>query len=192
MSQQSFDDFATRVIQLHEAGEYASAYDFVTREASSFPEEIGYTDFWRACLAAVLGRTETALQILHDWIAAGHWVTQRRMRDEPDLQSLNGLPAYEAIVATCRERHREAEEQVAPKLITLLPEQQAHSYPLLLALHGNNGNAQETVSHWHPIVARGWILAVPQSSQLSRPREDFAQNLWNPPSPVKTGVGEPY
>lgn len=169
MSQQSFDDFTKRVVQLHEVGEYAQAYDFVTREASSFPEQIRRTDFWRACLAARLGRTETALQILQDWVAAGHWVAERRMRDELDLQSLNGLPAYEAIVATCHERHREAEEQVAPKLITLLPEQQAQSYPLLLALHGNNGNAQATVSHWHPVVARGWILAVPQSSQLSMP-----------------------
>ncbi len=169
MSQYSFDDFAKRVIQLHEAGEYAEAYDFVTREASSFPEEVGRTDFWRACLSALLGRTEIALQILQDWVAAGHWVAERRMRDEPDLQSLNGLPAYEAIVATCRERHREAEAQGAPKLITLLPEQQAQTYPLLLALHGNNGNAQETVSHWHPASRNGWILAVPQSSQLSMP-----------------------
>jgi predicted esterase len=169
MSQQSFDDFAKRVIQLHEAGEYAEAYDFVTLEASNFPEEVGYTDFWRACLAALLGRTETALQILQDWVATGNWVTERRMRDEPDLQSLNGLPEYEAIVVICRERHRAAEAQGAPKLITLLPEQQAQSYPLLLVLHGNNGNAQATVSHWLPAVARGWILAVPQSSQLSMP-----------------------
>lgn len=169
MSQQSFDEFATQVFQLHEAGRNAEAYDFVTIEASNFPEEVGYTDFWRACLAALLGRTETALQILQDWVAAGHWVTERRMRDEPDLQSLNGLPAYEAIVATCRERHKAAEAQGAPKLITLLPEQPAQSYPMLLALHGNNGNAPVTVPHWHPVVARGWILAVPQSSQLSMP-----------------------
>lgn len=169
MSQSSFDEFATRFFQLYEAGEYAAAYDFATREANNFPEEAGRTAFWRACLSALLGRTETALQILQDWSAAGNWVAERRLRDEPDLQSLNGLPEYEAIVATCNERHKAAEAQGEPELITLLPEQQAQSYPLLLALHRNNGNAQETVSHWHPVVARGWILAIPQSSQLSMP-----------------------
>ncbi len=169
MSQQSFDDFTMRVGQLHEAGEYAEAYDFVTREASNFPEKRRRTDFWRACLAARLDRRETALQILQDWIAAGHWVAERRMRDEPDLQSLNGVSEYEAIVALCRARHREAEAQGAPKLITLLPEQQAQSYPLLIALHGNNDNAQGSVSYWHPVVTRGWILAVPQSSQIFMP-----------------------
>ena len=169
MSQQSFDDFAKQVFQLYEAGEYAQAYDFTTQEAGNFPGEVGHTDFWRACLAALLGRTETALQILKDWVAAGYWVAERRMRDEPDLESLNGLPVYEAIVAICRERHKEAEAQGAPKLITLLPDQQAQSYPLLIAMHGNNGNAHGSVSYWHPVVARGWILAVPQSSQIFMP-----------------------
>ncbi|HLX40089.1 MAG TPA: hypothetical protein VKR42_06130, partial [Ktedonobacteraceae bacterium] len=84
MSQSSFDDFATRADKLYEAGEYAQAYDLATREASHFPEELARITYWRACLAAVLGRTDTALQILQDWSAAGYWIAESRMRDEPD------------------------------------------------------------------------------------------------------------
>lgn len=188
MSQQSFDTFATRFFQLYEAGEYASAYDFVTREGGNFPEEIGRTNFWRACLSALLGRTETALHILQDWVAAGHWVAERRMRDEPDLASLNGIPEYEAIVALCRERHREAEAQEAPKLITLLSEQHAQLYPLLIALHGNNDNAQAAVPYWHPAVARRWILAVPQSSQIVMPDA----YIWNDRERATREIQEHY
>ncbi len=188
MSHYSFDDFATRADKLHEAGEYAQAYDFATNEASNFPEELGRIFYWRACLAALLGRTETALQILQDWLAAGYWVVEQRMRDQPELQSFNGLPEYEAIVATCRERHKAAEAQSVPKLITLLPEQQAQSYPLLLALHGNEGNAQGSVSYWHPAVARGWILALPQSSQLSMPDA----YIWNDRERATREIQEHY
>ncbi len=169
MSQQSFDDFATQFFQLHEEGKYGKAYDLATREVDNFPEQAGRITFWRACLTALLGRTETSVKIFQEWSAAGYWVAEQRLRNEPDLQSLNGIPEYEAVVATCRERHQAAEAQGGPKLITVLPEQQASSYPLLLALHANNANAQMTVPHWHPVVERGWILAVPQSSQIVMP-----------------------
>ena len=169
MSQLSFDDFTTHVFQLYEADDYSEAFDYVTREAGRFPEQAHRTTFWRACLAGCLGQTETAIHLLKDWSAAGYWMAEKRMRDEPDLQSLNGLPEYEAIVAVCRERHRAAAAQGTPKLVTFLPEQQAQSYPLLIALHGNNDNAKDTVPHWHSAVAQGWILAVPQSSQITMP-----------------------
>ena len=169
MSQRSFDDFAKQVFQLYEEGEYSQAYDLMVREAGRFPEQAQHTIFWQACLAGCLGQTETAIQLLQDWSAAGYWMAEKRMRDEPDLQSLNGLPEYEAIVAVCRERHRAAEAQGTPKLVTFLPEQQAQSYPLLVALHGNNDNAKDTVPYWHSAVAQGWILAVPQSSQITMP-----------------------
>jgi predicted esterase len=169
MSQLSFDDFTTHVFQLYEANDYSAAFDYVTREAGHFPEQAHRTTFWRACLANCLGQTAAALQILQDWSAAGYWVAEKRMRDEPDLQSLNGLPEYEAIVAISRERHKAAEAEETPKLVVFLPEQQAESYPLLIALHGNGDNAKDTVPHWHAAVAQGWILAVPQSSQIYTP-----------------------
>lgn len=39
----------------------------------------------------------------------------------------------------------------------------------MIALHGNNENASVTLEYWQEITAQGWLLAVPQSSQIYDP-----------------------
>jgi len=45
-------------------------------------------------------------------------------------------------------------------------EKGADHLPLLLGLHGNSQNARLAANDWQPIVAKGWLLACAQSSQL--------------------------
>jgi predicted esterase len=40
----------------------------------------------------------------------------------------------------------------------------------MIALHGNNSNVQEDLPYWQPLVERGWLLALPQSSQIYGPQ----------------------
>jgi predicted esterase len=40
---------------------------------------------------------------------------------------------------------------------------------LLLAFHGNNRNAEGSVGFWRSAVSKGWLLALPQSSQVRGP-----------------------
>lgn len=174
-NQMTFDEFATQLFALYDAGEYDKLYELTRREVGNFPEQAQDTLFWYACAASLTGHTDEALQTLENWSAQGHWVAEQRFRDEPDLKPLDGMSRYEAVIAVSRERHEKIEAETGPKLLTLLPEQQATTYPLLIALHGNNGNAQRTAPHWQPIVKRGWILAVPQSSQIYMP-ESY---IWN-------------
>ncbi|MGC8758275.1 MAG: hypothetical protein ACP5QX_07550 [Caldisericaceae bacterium] len=39
-------------------------------------------------------------------------------------------------------------------------------YPLFVALHWKGGNTEEFSTHWKHVLKRGYILLVPQSSQL--------------------------
>jgi predicted esterase len=41
--------------------------------------------------------------------------------------------------------------------------------PLVLALHGNTGNAETTFGRWKPVVEDGYLLVALQSTQLSGP-----------------------
>jgi hypothetical protein len=67
-----------------------------------------------ACLDALEGNEETALERLREAIAAG-WATTRIL-DDPDLDSLRGDPRFEALVAEVRERLEDREREAATLL----------------------------------------------------------------------------
>jgi dienelactone hydrolase len=97
------------------------------------------------------------------------------LREDDDLDSLQGLPEFERLAAICEERYATAVAQATPQLLTVEPKHASRPFPLLLALHGNNSNSETSVEYWRSAVDRGWLLALPQSSQLG----DFDVYVWN-------------
>jgi hypothetical protein len=124
-------------------------------------------------MASLINETALALQLLEEALAAGFWYAEAQLREDPDLQPLQGLPEFERLVEICRKRHDEAQAQAAPALITLQPEGQCQAgrqpCPLLLALHGNYKTAEDSVGFWRSAVFKEWLLALPQSSQVRGP-----------------------
>jgi predicted esterase len=173
MKDLAFSDLETQLYQLYQSGEYAQALDLVTRAANQFPTEGVRTYYWRVCMASLLDETALALQLLEEALASGLWYAEAQLRGDTDLQSLQGLPEFERLVEVCRKRHAEAQARAAPALITLQPESGCQPglqpCPLLLALHGNNRTAEVTVGFWRSAVSEGWLLALPQSSQIRGP-----------------------
>jgi len=173
MSNLTFSHLETQLYQLYQGGEYARALDLATRAASQFPAEVLRTCYWRVCMASLLDETALALQLLEEALASGLWYAEAQLREDPDLQSLQGLPEFEHMVEVCRKREAEAQAQAAPALITLQPEGGCQPgpqpCPLLLALHGNNRTAEGSVGFWRSAVSEGWLLALPQSSQIRGP-----------------------
>jgi len=173
MNNLTFSDLRTQMFQLYQKGEYAQALDLITREASRFPTEALRIYYWRICMASLLGETALALQLLEEALEAGFWYAEAQLREDPDLQPLQGLPGFEQLVEVCRKRHAEAQAQAAPALLTLPPEGQCQAglqpCPLLLALHANNRTAEYSLGFWRSAVSEGWLLALPQSSQVISP-----------------------
>ncbi|MDP3682418.1 MAG: dienelactone hydrolase family protein, partial [Ignavibacteria bacterium] len=58
----------------------------------------------------------------------------------------------------------------------LKPDSGHSPYSLLIALHGSNGNIEE--NHWESAVSGGWLVALPQSSQVFTP-DTFTWNDWD-------------
>lgn len=173
MSELTFDALLNRAYQLYQMEEYVQALDLLTREAGQFPEQAQTLYFWRICLAARARRMALAIQLLGEALAAGHWYPEAQLRGEEDLEPLQGLAEFEKLVEVSRQRHAAVQAKAVPLLLTLEPEKESPadlpSPPLLLALHGNRSNARSAVDHWRPAVDLGWLLALPQSSQVGGP-----------------------
>lgn len=90
------------------------------------------------------------------------------MRGDPDLKVLQGDPQFEALVSVCRQRHAQAETSARRELLRLRPGTDP-PWPLLMALHGAGGDAEEFSPHWQRATAEGWLVGIPQSSQMIAP-----------------------
>jgi hypothetical protein len=178
VSDLSFSELGKLTLQLYKAEKYAEALELLTREFPHFPEEAYHLYHWQTCLACRTNRTEWALDHLAQALDAGHWYNQRQLQDD-DLQPLQGLPRFEALVSRCLERQAAAQAQAAPGLLTLEPAgiSPAGSTPWLLALHGNNSRAETAAEQWRPAASLGWLMALPGSSQVTGP-DRYGWNDW--------------
>lgn len=149
-------------------GKYLDALDVTERLAAEFPDEAATTSFWRVCLLSRAGRTEDALRAMSFAMADGLWWSERQLRTDDDLAPLQGLPDFETMVHECRRRHAAAQKDSKPGLLVRIPSTPA-PYPLLIALHARGGSPERDFRNWEPILKMGWMIAMPQSSQLGSP-----------------------
>lgn len=166
MSEKTFHDFDRQVMALYNAKEYTQALGLVEQERQNYPENQPQIAYWRMCLYALLDKQAETLQIFREALEQGHWFSSNWLGNDPDLVSLQALPEFQEMVEICRQRQAEIQATSKPELLVEAPAQQKGDLPLLIALHGNSGNARRAISKWNPITAQGWLLAVPQSSQV--------------------------
>jgi predicted esterase len=169
MTTRSYEDFNAEVVRLYQAQAYAEVLDLLTREGGQYtvPEEAANILYFQSCMAARVGQPDRALDVLQEALDRGFWYGEQAMRLSPSWQPLQGLPRFEERVVVCRARAAVA--YVGPQLVVEEPPGGCPAdapSPLFLALHGNGANARLTVDGWRPVVAAGWLLAVPQSSQV--------------------------
>jgi len=161
---------------LNQAGAYAEALELVTREASVFPDyaqKVVYS--WRMSMACRLNQKNLALQVLNEAVQAGCWYDG--LETDPDYQILYGDSEFERLVKICVQRRAQAMADAVPVVKTLPPDPRFSPYPLLLALHGNNSSVEIQAKHWDLAVQHGWLLALPQSSQVFAPGT-YTWNDW--------------
>jgi len=167
----SFSEFQQQFFEYHGKPEtQKAAFDLVTEAASQFPEQANLLYNWRYCAAALLDKPDLALQIFQEGLDAGFWWGKDVLINDDDLKSLLELPEFKRLVEAS-EAHRQA-AQAATKSLALtlpLPIDATGPLPLLLALHGNNSNAQNSATFWESAVRQGWLTVLLQSSQIFGP-----------------------
>ena len=173
----SFDELQQLVFEYHGKPEtQQAAYDLMTEAVPHFPEQANLLYNWRYCAAALLGKSDLALQLMREALDAGFWWGEDYLRLDTDLASLQDLPEFNRLVEISEARRQAAQAGAKPFALTLpLPANVTPPLPLLLALHGNSANAQVSVEYWESAVDQGWLAALLQSSQIASPD----RYVWN-------------
>jgi len=166
MSELTFYILQEQLMGLYNAQEYRRAFELVEQEQASFPDQSREIAYWRLCMHALLGKPAEALDIFREALDRSEWFSPTWLKDDPDLASLQQLPAFQEMTEICLQRFKEAQANVQPELLVRKPEEQQKAFPLLIAMHGNTGNMHNTVEHWNNVITQNWLLAVPQSSQI--------------------------
>ena len=161
---------------LVQSGAHIEALDLITREWRVFPEHAQkVTYYWRMAMACRLKDKDLALHLLKEAVQAGYWYAG--LDADPDFQLLCGNADFEQLTRIGMELRAQAMANVVPVIKTLQPNPKYSPYPLLLALHGSNANVENQTKHWNLAVDHGWLVALPQSSQVFG-QDKYTWNDW--------------
>jgi predicted esterase len=158
-----FEDLADRFQELYGRGEHRQALDLLTRESTRFPDYEVIAVWFQVRVMALTGDTVGALRLFEEAVSKGHWYHEDALHNTPDLARLQGVPEFEELVARCKARRLQAMAEAKPSLTVLQPQNQPHPWPLLLPLRAAN---PEFVEYWKAAADEGWLVAIPQSSQV--------------------------
>jgi len=147
------------------------------QETSTDPQEIRQIFFWRMSLAAVLGRQAESLSIFREALERDYWFSPKWLDREENLAAMRQVPEFQAMVEVCRQRFADLEHQMRPQLFIEQPVQRAAALPLLIGLHGNKGDGPYTLAKWSDLATDGWLVAVPQSTQVLSP--GLSDRIWD-------------
>ena len=167
----SFDEVTQKFLEYHGKEEHQqAAYDLLTEAAPRFPDRAILLANWRYCAAALLNKSDLAIEIIQESFEAGFWWSEEYLRSDDDLKILQDLPAFNQLVEAFEQRRQVAQAASKPVSLPLpLPTQTTEALPLLLALHGNTQNAKDSVTFWESAVEQGWLTVLLQSSQIFGP-----------------------
>ena len=163
-------------MEAYRANDYTRALAFAEQASDRFPERAKQVLHWRICLTAVNGKQEQSLQLFKEALTQGYCYPPTALEKEPDLVSLRDVAAFKELLEMNNQRFAEIQANARPELLVVPSAQQATTYPLLIALHGNASTAHDTSKYWADLTAQGWLLALPQSSQLIGPGECIWDN----------------
>ncbi|MDQ3927724.1 MAG: hypothetical protein M3328_01110 [Chloroflexota bacterium] len=167
MPARTADRLVSQALELHKGQAYAEALDLLTAEGDQYPEQAAMILYLRSCMATRLEDHDLALQIIEDALCLGYWYSEQLINRTRSWQPLRGIPRFERAIEVCKERQQQAE--AGARLFTREPEggcSTKRPCPLLVALHGNWGNAPNTLREWDPASTDGWLVVAIQSSEV--------------------------
>ena len=166
--QQAFD--------LYCQAEFEKAYNLLTNTANLPTAWIGRWYEIRMDLAARCGWLELAEDLLQTALDQGYFYNEFVLRLDEEVKVLQGRPRFESLVERSFKALQTAQSISQPQLKILEPETlQPELHPLMIYLHGNNHTAADALEEWKPLVKENWLVALPQSSQISGKN----QFVWN-------------
>jgi pimeloyl-ACP methyl ester carboxylesterase len=127
---------------------------------------------------AEAGRTAEALDALERALTEGCRYKASWLEQDRRLAPLREEPRFIDLVGRSDTRYTADAAAARPRLTFAIPDDlpDAFGYPLLVVLHGNNSNASFTAPQWSSLADAGWVVAVPQSSEIGSTPDAYTWN----------------
>lgn len=165
MERMTFQELTDELMRLYSQSEFVAAFQLVDQNADRFPEQSARTTFWKMCLLSLSDRTADAIDVFQRGLEAGLWWAESQFND-PDLDAIRDLPEFRRLLERSLEKYEEARKLIERDQMILLPASASpEPYPLLIALHGRNGNKDSNLEKWKVAGEKGWLVLSPQSTQ---------------------------
>ena len=168
----TFAEADAEVDRLYTNGQYQQAYELLERTWPGLPDGALHPTMhdcvrFKASLAARCGHAELAFTILQAILRSG-FSSNLTWSVFDSLRSLDGFADFERENEALLARER---AEATRKLEVCVPEgfDPEEARPLCLLLHGDGESADILKGQWsiEPLLARGFVVAFVQSSQLS-------------------------
>ncbi|HKL76211.1 MAG TPA: hypothetical protein VJ881_09110 [Halanaerobiales bacterium] len=164
----NFKRLTEEVFSLYTQEKYNQALEVVQKAKSEYPEKLHKTSYWAACLYNKLNRHKEAIDELKNTFNKDFWWAPKLLTEDPDLEPLNDKQEFKELISKCKKLRDERQSNAKPILKVLSPDKKKNrNYPLLIILHGRNGNIKEFSKYWTSSYLRdNYLLAFFQSSQV--------------------------
>ena len=158
-------DLIDEMMRLYTQGQYSDALELVEQNEKYFPNEGTRIAFWKMCLLSLCGRVHEAISVFQQGLDSGFWWSETQFQDT-DLDAVRDLPEFRRLVAASQKKYEEVRKHIGPEYEVLLPDPPAsEKYPLLIAVHGRNGNKSSHIEYWDIARQQGWLVLLAQSTQ---------------------------
>lgn len=161
----AFNKLRSDMVDLYRAGDYTTARELVQANEKSFPEMSARITFWKMCLFSLEGHLDKAISTFRSGLNDGLWWAESQLNDT-DLDPIQELPEFKKLVVESVQRWEQERKKIKPEHVLILPDaSRSDAYPLLIALHGRNGNKESNLEYWEIAKNEGWAILSPQSTQ---------------------------
>jgi predicted esterase len=168
MTRRTEPEVFARALAFYNEKQYRQALEMLTDFHTTDPMYRRQCFEWRISMATLMGDLDLAEDIFSVSLAEGFFLSEYSLRRDDDLSTLQGRARFEQLVTRNMQLMAQAQANARPELLLVEPPVQAAAKaPLIVALHGNNTNAQIIKEYWLDLSPFGWRLAFPQSSQVS-------------------------
>ncbi|MBJ8105001.1 MULTISPECIES: alpha/beta hydrolase [Bacillus cereus group] len=140
------------------------AYSYIMEHAKGVVGNEAQIYNFKYALASAAGLEEEALHLMKKAIIENEfWYGREYLISDDDLKPLHKFEEFHRMVQLCKEREELAKKSEQADLKYKYSKQNEN---LLITLHGDQENIQIIEPYWNSVMEQGFMLALPQSSQI--------------------------
>ncbi|KXY40707.1 alpha/beta hydrolase [Bacillus mycoides] len=140
------------------------AYSYIMNNAKDVMGNEAQIYNFKYALASAAGLEEEALHLMKKAIIEnGFWYGSEYLISDDDLKPLHKFEEFHRMVQLCKEREELAKKSEQADVKYKYSKQTEN---LLITLHGDQENIQIIEPYWNSVMEQGFMLTLPQSSQI--------------------------